>query len=81
MHIVEVIWFDAVKEEAHIKIESATQLTSLLRKNVGYVVKETDEEITLTWGIIQNLYHDETALDGGFLIPRCMIKDIKILML
>lgn len=77
MKIVEVIWMDACMEEAHINKETADALVALERRQVGYLYKETENEIVLVYGTIENFFKGNSALDLTFAIPRGCIKQIK----
>ena len=77
MKLVEVIWVDAVIEEAHLLAEAIHQLTPLERHSVGYVVEEDDECIRITFGTIENFYKGQVAYEMGVVIPHCMIKEVK----
>jgi len=77
MKIVEVIWMDACIEEAHISKETANALVALERRQVGYLYRETEEQITLVYGTIENLFKGDSALDLAMAIPRGCIKQIR----
>jgi len=71
--IVEITWLDACSESAYLPIEAIRNMKTLTRKNVGYKLDMTDSHITITNGIVENLYHDETGYDGCFTIPKGVI--------
>lgn len=77
MKLVEVIWMDACIEEAHINKETANALVALERRQVGYLYKETDNEIILAYGVIENFFKGDSALDLAMAIPRGCIKEIR----
>ena len=77
MKLVEVIWMDACIEEAHINKETANALVALERRQVGYLYKETKDEISLAYGMIENLFKKDSALDLAMAIPRGCIKKIR----
>jgi len=77
MRKVEVIWADACFEEAHIPLSGAESLTPLIRRNVGYVVCDDAEKITIIFGVIENIWKGNSAGDITLCIPKGMIKEIK----
>jgi len=77
MRKVEVTWVDACLEEAHIPLSGAETLTPLVRKNMGYVVRDDAEAITIQFGVIENIWKGNSASDIPFCIPRGAIKKIK----
>jgi len=77
MRRIEVIWVDACIEEAHIPLSGAETLTPLVRRNVGYVVREDAEAIIIQFGIIENIWKGNSASDIPLCIPKGMVKEIK----
>jgi len=76
---VEVIWLDAWSDEARLELGAVTNIELIESHNVGYLIKGDDEKIILTQGTINNLFHDKMFMDGFVVIPRGMIKTIKVL--
>jgi len=77
MKLVEIIWCDACLEEAHIPATSLPNLRALIRKNVGYCIEDNDEQVQISFGIIENLYKGDRAYDMVLTLPKPMIKEIK----
>ena len=72
--IVEITWVDACEDDGHIELEGIKQILPLERRNVGYVIDQTDEFVIIAWGIIHNFYKGLDAGSGVFAIPKLMIK-------
>ena len=77
MKIVEVIWEDACMEEAHISKEVANAIIALERRQVGYLYRESEEEVVLVYGTIQNYFKGNSAFDCTLAIPRGCIREIR----
>ena len=77
MDRVEVIWRDAVLEEAHLPIERATEIEPIRRKNIGYCISSDDSGIRITFGILENFYKNLTAYDMVMFIPRGAIESVR----
>ena len=75
--MVEVTWLDACSEESCLPLQAIRNMKPLTRKNVGYKLDMTASHVTITKGIIENLYHNETGYDGCLSIPRGMIVEIR----
>ena len=77
--LVEVTWLDAWGDDAHLIEEAVINLAPVERRNVGFLMKSDDDKVILTQGIISNLFAGKTFMDGIVVIPRGMIKAIKVL--
>ena len=77
--LVEIIWLDSWGDIAHLEVGAADHLAPIKRWDVGYLVKEDDEKVVITRGFIDNQFADKLFMDGIAVIPRGMIKDIRIL--
>ncbi len=71
-----MIWMDACIEEAHISNEMADALVALERRQVGYLFKETEEEVVLVYGTIENIFKGAMAFDLAIAIPKGCVKKI-----
>jgi len=74
--IIEVEWWDACLEEATVPT-NLPDLDPLKRRNVGFCICDDKEKITLTYGIIENLYKGEHAHDMRFSIPKGSITSVR----
>ena len=52
MKIVEVVWRDSTSLSGHISKETAVGQITVIRRNTGYVIDDTENDITLVSGII-----------------------------
>ena len=77
MDIVLVTWVDAVLEDEHVGFDCAKHLAPLKRYNIGYLLVDNDDFITLLFGTIENCYKGNTAADKVLTIPRGMIVKIE----
>lgn len=77
MRIVEVEWNDAGLESMQITEEDARNITSMPRRNVGYLLEGNKENIVLVFGIIQDRERHCGVLDQVLVIPKGMVKEIK----
>ena len=84
---VEIIWIDAVSDTSYLKFNAVDNLKAEVRVNIGFLIKEDEEKVIISSGIwaIDSLEADdsfiqERFIDGYFLIPRQMIKAIKVLV-
>ena len=76
--LVEVTWLDAWGDDAHLEEEAVINLAPVERRNVGFLMKSDDDKVILTQGIISNLFAGKTFMDGIVVIPRGMIKAIRV---
>ena len=74
---VEIYWLDAFSEDANLTIKAIREMKPLTRRNLGYVLYMDDDRVTITNGVIENLYHNDTGYDGALTIPRGMIIEVK----
>ena len=76
---IEIIWADAWSDDAILKVEAANDLISSERGTLGYLVKEDADAIIISIGYVDNLYLGDRMMGGFWVIPRTMIKEIKVL--
>ena len=75
--MVEITWLDACCEEGHVPPKAASEVKPLLRRNIGYVLEETEQYIIATVGFLENFYKGEVAYDMVFAFPRGMITEVR----
>ena len=75
--VVEITWLDACRENAILDKDVFDGMSPLTRCNVGYLIKENEAEVTISFGLIENIYKGNTGIDEAFTIPRGCITDIK----
>ena len=66
--IVEVIWIDAWSDQAQMAISAAKDAKPMTRTNVGYVLRDDDSCLVMTFGLI-----GDNECDMLFTIPKQMI--------
>ena len=73
MEIVEVIWVDAGSIPRYVSEESSLNMTAVERCNVGYLIKEDEENIVIIYGQINlpPIKNEEPKI-----IPKVMIKKL-----
>jgi len=76
---IEIIWADAWSDDAILKVEAANDLISSERGTLGYLVKEDADAIIISIGYVDNLYLGDRMMGGFWVIPRTMIKEIRVL--
>ena len=76
MKIVKVIWFDAWGDDAQLVVDAVTDFEPIERRNVGYLIKDDEDKIILTQGIVENPYLEGLRIDGCVVIPKGMIKPV-----
>lgn len=77
MDIIEVIWLDTCTEEADIPKSAVELVLPLVRRNIGYCLKEDEGKIVICSGVIENIYKNDDAYQYTTAIPRGTIKEIK----
>ena len=77
--LVEVTWLDAWSDEAHLEEGALVGLAPIDRRNVGFLMRDDEAKVIITQGIINNLFAGKTFMDGIVVIPRGMIKAIRVL--
>ena len=77
--LVEVTWLDAWGDQAHLEEDAVINLAPIERRNVGFLMKGDDEKVIVTQGVIINLFAGKTFMDGIVVIPREMVKEMKVL--
>ena len=75
--VIQITRLDACVEEALLSLQAIRNMKPLARKNVGYKIDMTDNHITITKGIIENLFHDDVGYDGAMCIPQNIIIEVK----
>lgn len=74
---VTVYWIDAQIELDDLPLEGAMDLHPLERQNRGYLIKDTDGEVVVAFGIIHNPDKSIAAYDKVLVIPKRMVKRIE----
>lgn len=77
MKVTEVTWIDACSEDAMIDVTYIENMLPMERKNVGYIIRETEEYLILVSGNIFNVEKGIELYDHTLLIPKRMVKDVK----
>jgi len=77
---VEIIWVDSWSDDAILKPDVVNGIVPATRYNVGYLVKEDEEMVIIAPGLINNLYVGDRQMSGFWLIPKSMIKEIRMLV-
>ena len=77
---VEIIWIDAVGDTSHLQFSAVDNLKAEIRANIGFLVKEDEEKVIISPGIWDDDLIQEQFIDGYLLIPRQMIKEIRMLV-
>jgi len=75
---VELTWLDAWGDPAHVSEEALRGLIPAERFNCGFLIVETPEWIVITQGFIDKLFEGKRFVDGFQLIPRGMIKELRV---
>ena len=70
---------DAWGDQAHLEEDAVINLAPIERRNVGFLMKGDDEKVIVTQGVIINLFAGKTFMDGIVVIPREMVKEMKVL--
>jgi len=74
MKIVEVVWFDAQTSTQGLFVDELSELEPVLSRSVGYLVKECEDYVILSFTCFNNDFYKHFQL-----IPTGMIKEIKVL--
>ena len=73
---VEVEWIDACSNDAHFDVEVATSIKPLARRNMGYLLADGKDKVTLCFGLIEDYHLQNVAVDDTLVIPRGMVLKI-----
>ena len=76
MERVEVEWLDACSNDAHFSVEAATEIKPLARRNMGYLLADTKDKVTICFGIIEDYHLQNIAVDDTLIIPRGMVTKV-----
>ena len=76
MQRVEVEWIDACSNDAHFDVSVATSINPLARRNMGYLLADEKDKVTLCFGLIEDFHLQNVAVDNTLVIPRGMILKI-----
>lgn len=79
MKQIEVVWLDACCEEGPVPLDAIDDMEELIRRNIGYLVREDKERITIASGVIYNFHNDKDAYEHVMIIPRAMIIETELL--
>ena len=79
MDLIKVTWLDSWNDTAHLALDQIADFSPFERCNVGFLVKGDDEKVIMTSGLIQNALEQKVFADGIAVIPRAMIKEIKVI--
>jgi len=77
MELVEVEWIDAGCETQNLSQEEALNLHGLTRRNVGYLLMDTEERVIICFGKIDDLDRHSGVLDTTLVIPRGIVRVVK----
>lgn len=77
MEKVEVLWSDATLDEGKMPQAEAARILPIERGNVGYLIHETDNTITITYGWLKDPLKKIDAVEHNLLIPKAMITSIR----
>jgi hypothetical protein len=73
-NLVEVIWDDAILEHEYKCIEGIDDMKPQRRCNAGYLAREDDDCIVISFGM---LYGSAVQYDANLLIPKGMVREIR----
>ena len=79
MKIVEVTWIDAQSSMDVITISDLEKQGLFITKSCGYLVKEDEDKIILGFMLFGFNANDEPLLKHYQIIPKGMVKKIKII--
>lgn len=73
--ILEITWFDAWSETSELSEEGIDGMVSVTRKNVGYLMKEDEHDIVLSYGVTEwsKIGKDEDVFTDNLVIPKTLI--------
>ena len=71
--LVEIVWYDAASDDAIYSKEEVETFKPITRRNVGYLLKDDGDYITITYGEID---FEEKRYDHPLSIPKSMITGI-----
>jgi len=73
---VEIVWVDALHDEAHLDLEEMANFNVAHRQSIGYIVRSDEEKLVLTHGLSDNDIDGKVFIEGIFVIPWRMIEEI-----
>jgi len=73
---VKIIWEDAWSDTEYLELCVAGHVKAIMRESVGYLLREDDDVIVFTSGIVDNLFKGRIMMDGIHIIPKGMVKGI-----
>ena len=78
MKIVEITWLDAAGTSEDVSVDSAARIQPIKRSNVGYLLRENENEVVISWGF---LYDDDKIdrSDATKVLTRGMIQQIIVI--
>lgn len=77
--IIEVVWEDAFKEESSVPANFNTDVEPISRRNVGYLIQQTENVVVISSGILDNGYKGEKGFDGFEVFPWAIVKEVNVL--
>lgn len=78
MKLVAITWVDAMIEEGHIPPSAVDNMVPIERHTVGYLISDDADCVRITFGILENFYKGGRAYDMVSVLPRCMIKELRV---
>lgn len=76
MKIVEIVWTDAVSDDGHIPEDAVLDLKIVTRRNIGYLIKEDSNQVTIAFG---KLNFEVYKYDHPLSIPMKSIESINFI--
>lgn len=77
MEIVEILWIDAVCEQARIPMERVLELKPVSRHTVGYLLQENEDSIIVAFDVLEDGYRGLTGYEVTFCCPKVMVQEIR----
>ena len=69
--LIEVTWIDASCITDNLPIDA--EIKPLERVTVGYLLREHEDYLEITFGFIENFHSHENACEMKFALPKAMI--------
>ena len=76
---VEVTWLDAWFQPSEMTYKEVEDLSAVTRQNIGYLVKGTENDVILAAGRLEKIPGGEDSFCDIVIIPRAVVKEIRIL--
>ena len=73
--LVEIRWLDAALDADHLPLDA--EVRPLERVTVGYLFKEHEDYLEVTFGFIDNLHKGVHACEMKFALPKAMVLSIR----